>query len=123
MGETITGELANYRAGEIYAHELRGEEREETTPVGSFPPNAFGLYDLHGNVAEWCQDDWHQNYQNAPLSGNAWTSGNSLVKVARGGSWLNEPPDCRCAYRFDLTCNYRSYFIGFRVVCVAGRTT
>ena len=119
LGETITEELVNYDGREIYGNEPRGEYREETTPVGSFSANAYGLYDLHGNVWEWCEDDWHENYQAAPTDGSAWKLGASSIKVVRGGSWLNAPPDCRCAYRFDLASNYRSYFIGFRVAYVA----
>ena len=123
FGETITGDLANYRARYIYANEPKGEYRQKTTPVGSFPPNAFGLYDMHGNVWEWCQDDWHDNYEGAPTDGSAWLSGNSNTKVMRGGSWFINPDYCRSAFRYFNSRVDRSDFIGFRVVCVAGSTT
>jgi formylglycine-generating enzyme required for sulfatase activity len=108
FGEALTPELANY-------------DSEQTTPVGQFPANAFGLHDMHGNVWEWCQDDWHDNYRGAPADGSAWLTDDErdLSKVLRGGSWLNYPDYCRSAYRNRLARDLRSYFLGFRVVCVS----
>ncbi len=123
FGETITGELANYYASETYANEPKGEAREKTTPVGQFPPNVFGLYDMHGQVWEWCEDDWHQNYQDAPTNGSAWLSETSSNKVIRGGSWVDIPDVCRSAYRGFDTRGVRLNAFGFRVVRVAPRTT
>ena len=125
FGETITGELANYRASITYANEPKGEFLQKTTPVGSFPPNAFGLYDLHGNVWEWCEDDFHENenYQGAPTDGSAWLSGASNKKVIRGGSWYDNPFGCRSAFRSYLTRDGRDHNFGFRVVYVVGSTT
>ncbi|MFM6757703.1 MAG: formylglycine-generating enzyme family protein, partial [Microcystis panniformis] len=100
--------------------------RGRTTPVGRFQiVNAFGLYDMHGNVWEWCLDDWHDNYQGAPTDGRAWDEGEEelcpdvLLKrkyVVRGGSWGDGPRSCRSAYRGD--CDYLSGFDGFRVVAL-----
>ena len=123
FGETITGKLANYDASNTYADEPKGEYRKETTPVGQFPPNAFGLYDMHGNVWEWCADTWHDNYDGAPTDGSVWTkNGNDNRSPLRGGSWYIFPYYCRSAYRRDF--NRRDYgsLVGFRVVCGARRT-
>ncbi|NET52334.1 MAG: formylglycine-generating enzyme family protein [Merismopedia sp. SIO2A8] len=134
-GETLTDKLANYRASVTYASESAGEYREKTTPVGSFPPNAFGLYDMHGNVWEWCGDDWHSNYNGAPTDGSAWIRGRGLwgwitdtsgndSKMLRGGSWYYYPTLCRCASRnYNIGRIVINYIIGFRVVCVGARTT
>jgi len=127
FGETITTELANYNGTVNYASEPKGKYRQETTEVGSFPPNSFGLYDMHGNVWEWCQDDWHDNYVNAPKNGNAWTSQSGNGNVLRGGSWINVPQNCRSASRIRYNFNWDVLDrirngIGFRVVCDVGRT-
>ena len=125
FGETLTDELANYNATKVYGRGVKGQSRGKTTEVGQFPPNNFGLHDMHGNVWEWCQDDWHRNYKGAPEDGSAWVDDDSKnnQKVLRGGSWFNYPRGCRCAIRFNDT---RGGFLsgGFRVVCVpvvAGR--
>ncbi len=124
FGETITADLANYRATETYADEPTGEYRQQTTPVGQFPPNAFGLYDMHGNVWEWCADTWHPNYDGAPTDGSAWIeNGADNRSPLRGGSWYDLPSFCRSAYRSNRR---RRVLIlsndGFRVVCGAGGT-
>ena len=129
FGETITGELANYCTSSTFADESEGEYREKTTTVGQFPPNAFGLYDMHGNVWEWCLDDWHANYENAPKDGSAWFDENNNlfqktgIAVLRGGSWVNDPENCRSAYRNDDfgAVRYLDVNDGFRVVCAVGR--
>lgn len=107
FGETITPELANFRS-------------RETSDVGSYSPNAFGLYDMHGNVFEWCQDHRHGNYEGAPRDGSAWIeSGDDSLRIIRGGSWLYDPRNCRSAYRYYYAPADRGGIIGFRVVCSA----
>ncbi|MEO0967514.1 MAG: formylglycine-generating enzyme family protein, partial [Cyanobacteria bacterium J06639_18] len=123
FGETITTDFANYN-GKYDGS--KSEYRQQTTKVGIFPPNAFGLYDMHGNVWEWCQDTWHKNYDGAPTDGSAWIGNNNFYRLARGGSWANSRELASSAHRggdvpwsaHDLVYSY----IGFRVVCAFGRT-
>ena len=124
FGETITSELANYIGTTAYANCPKGEYREETTPVDHFGiANAFGLCDMHGNVFEWCQDHWHENYEGAPTDGSAWlSSGESKYRVYRGGSWFSFPGYCRSASRYWSGPALRNDLIGFRVCCSAPRT-
>jgi formylglycine-generating enzyme required for sulfatase activity len=123
FGETITSKLANYNGSITYADAPKGKDREETTNVGIFPPNAFGLYDMHGNVWEWCADEWHSKYHGAPTDGSVWLDGNKDTSPLRGGSWAFLPTFCRSAIR--INCFRRDdhhYIAGFRVVCDGGRT-
>ena len=85
-----------------------------TAPVGSFKPNPLGLYDMHGNVWEWVEDKWHNNYEKAPDDGSAWISGDSSLRVLRGGSWNYSPQSLRSANRDYNTRAYRSSSFGFR---------
>ncbi|TRU67622.1 MAG: hypothetical protein EWV55_09310, partial [Microcystis viridis Mv_BB_P_19951000_S69] len=90
----------------------------QTHPVGQKKPNAWGIYDMSGNVFEWCEDNWHDSYENAPRDGSAWLTNNHDYHIVRGGSWIASPGYCRSAYR-------SSYLVGilgtrgFRVVCVS----
>ena len=120
FGETLSDELANYRATETFGRGIPGEYRAETTDVASFPPNAFGLHDMHGNVWEWCEDDWHDNYDSAPKDGGAWLDKDKGT-LLRGGSWLYGPGDCRSAFRSGESREYRNNNLGFRVCCVPPR--
>jgi formylglycine-generating enzyme required for sulfatase activity len=121
FGETISTEVANYDGDYVYGKGVKGVARNKTTPVGSFKvANAFGLYDMHGNVWEWCQDTWHSNYDGAPTDGSAWVDDNNNSHLLRGGSWIDFPQGCRSAYRYHYYS--RSDIVGFRVVCEAART-
>jgi formylglycine-generating enzyme required for sulfatase activity len=123
FGKTLTDELANYNASYTYANGPKGEYRRQTTPVDSFGiANAFGLSEMHGNVWEWCQDHWHENYEGAPADGSAWISDEQAERVLRGGTWHDLPRYCRSASRIYHSPDTRDDYIGFRVVCVAPRT-
>ena len=117
FGETISVDQANYDGNYTYGKGNKGVYREQTTDVGSFPPNDFGLYDLHGNVWEWVADTYHDNYKGAPTDGSVWGNlGDGKAKVLRGGSWYYNPNDCRSALRNRDDPDGRNGDIGARVV-------
>jgi formylglycine-generating enzyme required for sulfatase activity len=123
FGETLTPALANYDGNYVYNGGPKGIYREETTEVGTFPANPWGLQDMHGNVWEWCADHWHDNYADAPTDGRAWlTDDDSARRVRRGGSWVYYPRYCRAACRDGNFPRVSNYVIGFRVSCSAPRT-
>jgi formylglycine-generating enzyme required for sulfatase activity len=113
FGETITSDQANYDGRKTYGNGKKGVNRNRTTPVGSFPPNAWGLYDMHGNVWQWCQD-WYGNY---PLNEVVDPQGPHAgdVRVMRGNSWFDGPQLCRSALRGRSGPGYRDYTRGFRI--------
>jgi formylglycine-generating enzyme required for sulfatase activity len=117
FGARITTEQANFNGNDTYNGSSKGEYREKSTPVGSFPPNTFGLHDMHGNVWEWCHDAWHGSYDGAPTDGSAWESGDGVSRVRRGGSWDSKPRLCRAADRRNDDPANRNSYIGFRVCC------
>ena len=123
FGDNVTTDLVNYNGNYPYPSAPKGKYREQTTDAGIFPPNAFGLYDMHGNVWEWCEDERHENYINAPTDGSSWQSRISLgQKVLRGGCWHDYARYCRSACRLKSPCCSRNYFYGFRVVLSPSRS-
>ncbi len=117
FGETVTTDAANYNGEFVYSAEPKGIYRHTTTEVGAFPPNAFGLFDMHGNVWEWSADVWHDNYEGGPSDNRAWKfKGDTTFRVARGGCWHDTPDVCRSAARLKYAANEGDEFVGFRAV-------
>jgi formylglycine-generating enzyme required for sulfatase activity len=98
-----------------YAWYVKNAGRK-THPVGKKKPNPWGLYDMHGNVWEWVQDRWHEDYNGSPSDGSAWEDGNSSNRVSRGGSWYCDVDSCRSAARFSREHEKRLANLGFRLV-------
>jgi formylglycine-generating enzyme required for sulfatase activity/uncharacterized caspase-like protein len=118
FGETIRADEANYHGKYAYGFGPMGKYRQATNAVNEPScANAFGLSDMHGNVLEWCQDIWHENYDGAPADEKAWIDGGDRTfRVIRGGSWSSDPTACRSAYRSQAESNSCDDTLGFRVV-------
>jgi formylglycine-generating enzyme required for sulfatase activity len=125
FGATISPKVANYDASTSYAGGPTGEYRQHTSDVGSFPSNAWGLQDMHGNVWECCLDHWHGSYvegdEKAPTDGSSWMKQNAEEggnRLLRGGSWSCLPRYCRSAYRYYFPPDDANLDFGFRVCCL-----
>ena len=113
FGSTLNGDMANCDGRHPYGF-FNGRYRRETSPVGEYAPNAWGLYDMHGNVWEWCQD-WYGDYAGDATDPTGPASGSD--RVVRGGSWLIDAQYCRSAGRYGHGPVYRNCILGFRLVC------
>jgi formylglycine-generating enzyme required for sulfatase activity len=117
FGETLTSDIANFNGEHIFKREPRGIYFHSTSEGGKFPLNAFGLYDMHGNLWEWCADNWLDDYSSSPRDESAYQNHEDLYRVARGGSWHEPARLCRSAARLRVLQSEAEEFIGFRVVC------
>ena len=111
----ITTDQANFNGNYTYNGSDKGVYRKQTAPVGSFPANAFGLHDMHGNVYEYTEDCFHETYEGAPVDGSPWISEICERRVQRDGSWKGRPPYIRVAARSSVVTNYGRDSFGFRV--------
>jgi formylglycine-generating enzyme required for sulfatase activity len=117
FGETLTVEVANFNGEHTFREEPRGFYFHSTNEGGKFPPNAFGIYDVHGNLWEWCADNWLDDYRSSPRDNSSYQSKDNRYRVARGGSWHEPPELCRSAARLRVLQSDADEFTGFRVVC------
>lgn len=116
--ENLTGSGDRSPSGRRWSNAFQGyrDGYWGPAPVMSFAPNAFGLYDIDGNVSEWVQDCWHDSYLRAPRDGGAWVNPGCGSRVVRGGSWGSSPEQVRSAYRQGVDASVRSGRVGFRVL-------
>lgn len=117
FGETLTVNVANFNGEHTFRDEPRGFYFHSTSEEGKFPPNAFGLYDMHGNLWEWCTDTWLDDYYSSPRDESSYQNKDSQFRVARGGSWHEPPELCRSGSRLRVPQSDADEFIGFRVIC------
>jgi len=116
FGNTINPDQANYDGNYTYGNGKKGLYRKKTTPVGSFPANAFGLFDMHGNVSEWCKDIYDENAYTKHLKQNPLVTNGGSQHVLRGGCWNNSTWLIRSALRYGYPPDKRSYSFGFRLI-------
>ncbi len=113
FGETLSAEQANYNGKYVYGEGKTGTYREKTMPVGSFPPNAWGLFDMHGNVWQWCEDWYDEQFTKKDSTDPLSTTGE--VRSIRGGSWIDNPRECRSAFRGGCKPTLKHSLIGLRL--------
>jgi formylglycine-generating enzyme required for sulfatase activity len=117
-GVSLPPGQANFDGTQPYAGGVRGSFLDRTTEVGSYPPNGFGLYDMHGNVWEWCADLYDKDYyKRSPSQDPTGPSGGVGWRIERGGSYFSPGCSCRAASRFSGPPDKRHCDIGFRVAC------
>jgi formylglycine-generating enzyme required for sulfatase activity len=125
VGDSLSSKQANFNGNEPYGGAAKGPYLGKPAKVGSYPPNAWGLYEMHGNVWEWCADYYDANYYarsptkdpKGPAKGVLPTDYGNFYRVVRGGCWLDEGRGCRAAYRFRFMPKERYRLVGFRVAC------
>lgn len=125
LGDSLSSREANFNGNYPYGEGKKGPYARKTTKVGSYPANAFGLHDMHGNLSEWCADWYDPNYYRdspnedplGPPVGVAPTGFGNYYLMIRGGSWMDEARACRSAYRYKAMPENRYEVVGFRVVC------
>ena len=113
-GHDLDSTQANFNGDYPYGKGEKGADRKQTTPVKSFAANAWGLYDMHGNVREWCQD-WYGDYPTGAVV-DPQGSDTGDCRVLRGGSWINYARDCRSARRYGRSSERRLNYFGFRLL-------
>ena len=114
FGRAISTAQANYNGNFTYENGRKGQYRRQAVPVGSFSANDFGVHDVHGNVWEWTEDCWNDNYMGPPTDGSAWERGDCGRRAVRGGSWYSRPGFLRSAFRYGFTAGDRGILLGFR---------
>ena len=126
FGDSLASSLANFNGNYPYGKVKPGVYRRKTAKVGSYQANAFGLYDMHGNVAEWCSDFYDPEYYEdspeknplGPPVGVVETTYGDFFRVVRGGCWVDDARACRSAYRYRAMPGTQYRLIGFRVACI-----